>query len=118
MFLYLSPIKFSSFCSNLGTCGENYLYGGLNNTCSDGNSENIDDLSTCNEAATEMGITFMNAIDDTNFPSGCYVYWDASNNNVSFAYFNTNQLNIRNEKGNPICKRKDKGKNINMTLHQ
>ena len=56
--------KFSFFCPNVGTCGENHLYGGLNNTCTDGNMEKIDDFSTCNEVATEMGTTFMNTIEN------------------------------------------------------
>ena len=88
-----------------GTCGKNYVYAGFGQTCLDANAEIIEDLSECKTAANEMGRNFTMTTNEANFPTGCYVYWDSSNNNISQAYFNTNSTDTRNDAGNPICKR-------------
>ena len=104
-----------------GTCGKNYMYAGLGRLCQKiGNSwryalengENIHDWEECKDAANELGKTFSKTINDANLPFGCLVYWDESNNNISLAFFNNNTSSSRNEKANPICIRKRKGKYI------
>ena len=85
-----------------------YYIGEVNTLCTFPNK--IEDASECQAAVMELNnlgenLKYWNDIKESDYPSGCYVYWTSSNTNV---YWNKHDTGDKNTKARPICKRKGK----------
>ena len=88
------------------------MFAGFDQICSESNGESIDNSTECIYAANEMGRNFSMVINNASFPTGCYIYWNDSENNSEpkeLGYFNINKTNSMNFHGNPICARTNEG---------
>ena len=95
--------KFIEFILNL-ILEKPYYIGEVNTLCTF--PMKIEDKSECQAAVLQLknlgeNLAFKGDESDSNYPSGCYIYWESSHTNV---FWNDFLSGVKNTQARPICK--------------